>query len=176
MWQKADLNYFDGHDFQLVELPYENEKFCMYILLPDSGLKLDEMIHSLDYRAWHSYKKKLNKRRNINFGMPRFHCEHSVNMKDMLAGMGLGELFEQSSANLKGITRNNVSISEMMHKAAIDVDEQGTQASAATSMAISFTTLVDDDPFNLIVNRPFIFAIEEKKSNTLLFIGKVSKP
>lgn len=176
MWQKADLNYYDGEDFQFVELPYEDESYCMYILLPDSNKKVDETIENLSYSSWHFYKEKLSKKRNINFGMPRFHCEHAIKMKDLLGGMGLGKLFVRDKTDLSGITERKVAISEMMHKAAVDVDEKGTEASAATSLAISFTTLVEDNPFNLIVNRPFVFAIEEKKSNTLLFIGKVTNP
>jgi len=176
MWQKADLKYFDGDRFQLVELPYENESYCMYILLPDDDVKLDQLIGTLDYESWHKNKNKLSLKRNINFGMPRFHCEHAIKMQDLLAGMGLENLFYDRNNDLSGITDNQVAISEMMHKAAIDVDEKGTEASAATSVARSFTTLVEDDPFSLIVNRPFVFAIEEKRSNTLLFIGKISKP
>lgn len=176
MWQKADLNYFDGDSFQLVELPYENENYCMYILLPDNDVKIDRLIGSLNYTSWYENKKQLSLKRNINFGMPRFHCEHAVMMQDLLAGMGLEDLFNSTNTDLSGITDKQVAISEMMHKAAIDVDEKGTEASAATSVAISFTTLVEDDPFNLIINRPFVFAIEEKRSNTLLFIGKMSKP
>ena len=176
MWQKTDLKYYDNDQFQLVELPYENKNYCMYILLPDSKVKLDDIIDSLDYDAWHNYKNKLTMKRNINFGMPRFHCEHSVRMKDLLAGMGMEQLFHRNKADLTGITEQQVAISEMMHKAAIDVDEEGTEASAANSVAVSFTTLVEDDPFNLIVNRPFVFAIEEKRSNTLLFIGKMTSP
>jgi len=176
MWQKADLNYFDGDRFQLVELPYENENYCMYIFLPDDNVKLDRLIGELNYTSWHENKKKLSLKRNINFGMPRFHCEHAVQMQELLAGMGLEKLFSNKNTNLSGITGKQVAISEMMHKAAIDVDEKGTEASAATSVAISFTTLVEDDPFNLIINRPFVFAIEEKQSNTLLFIGKISRP
>ncbi|MCF8231746.1 MAG: serpin family protein [Bacteroidales bacterium] len=176
MWQKADLKYYDNNQFQLVELPYENKNYCMYILLPDSDVKLERVIDSLNYKSWHSYKESLSMKRNINFGMPRFQCEHSVGMKDLVSGMGLEKLFHQSKADLSGISDQQVAISEMMHKAAIDVDEEGTEASAATSLAISFTTLVEDNPFNLIVNRPFIFAIEEKRSNTLLFIGKMTRP
>lgn len=176
MWQKTDLNYYNGEGFQFVELPYEDESYCMYILLPDSNKKVDETIENLNYSSWHFYKEKLSKKRNINFGMPRFHCEHAIKMKDLLGGMGLGKLFVRDKTDLSGITERKVAISEMMHKAAVDVDEKGTEASAATSLAISFTTLVEDNPFNLIVNRPFVFAIEEKKSNTLLFIGKVTNP
>lgn len=176
MWQKADLNYFEGELFQMVELPYKNESYCMYILLPDEGIQLNNMIDTLDNMAWNSYKGQLEKKRNINFGMPKFHCEYNVGMNEMLSHMGLHKLIGEENINFKNISDNPLSISEVMHKAAIDVDEQGTEATATTSLAISFTALVDDNPFNLVVDRPFVFAIEEKNSNSLLFIGKITNP
>lgn len=176
MWQKADLNYYDGKSFQMVELPYNNESFCMYILLPDSTMNLNNLVKSLEVDKWKRYKSALEKKRNINFGMPKFRCEYNVGMKELFAGMGVRGLFSQGGADLSNISDEPLSISEVMHKAAIDVDEKGTEATAATSLAISFTTLVDDNPFNLVVNRPFIFAIEEKQSNSLLFIGKIANP
>ncbi len=176
MWQKADLNYFDSDNFQMVELPYKNESFCMYILLPDSTTSLSRLVKDLSVEKWKRYKDALEKKRNINFGMPQFRCEHNVGMKELLAGMGVRGLFSDGGSDLSNIAEQPLSISEVMHKAAIDVDEKGTEATAATSLAISFTTLVDDNPFNLVVNRPFVFAIEEKQSNSLLFIGKITNP
>jgi len=176
MWQKADLNYYRNGSFQMVELPYENESFCMYILLPDSNMSLNRLISNMDFETWERHKSQLSRKRNINFGMPRFRCEYSVGMKELMESMGVNNLFETGSADLSGISDKRLSISEVMHKSAIEVDEKGTEATAATSLAKSFTTLVDDNPFNLVVNRPFVFAIEEKQSNSLLFMGKISNP
>lgn len=176
MWQKADLNYYRNGIFQMVELPYENESFSMYILLPDSTVDMNRLASNLDMETWQRHKNNLSRKRNINFGMPRFSCEYSVGMKELMESMGIRDLFDNDEVNLSGISDQPVSISEVMHKAAIDVDEKGTEATAATSLAKSFTTLVDDKPFNLVVNRPFIFAIEEKKSNAMLFVGKISNP
>ncbi|MGM0566657.1 MAG: serpin family protein [Bacteroidota bacterium] len=176
MWQKADLNYYRNGIFQMVELPYENESFSMYILLPDSTIDMNRLVSKLDMETWQRHKNNLSRKRNINFGMPRFSCEYSVGMKELMESMGIRDLFDNEEVNLSGISDQPVSISEVMHKAAIDVDEKGTEATAATSLAKSFTTLVDDKPFNLVVNRPFVFAIEEKKSNAMLFIGKISNP
>lgn len=176
MWQKADLKYHDNDSFQIVELPYKNDSFCMYILLPDSTKNVNDLIASLNFETWVRYKSNLEVKRNINFGMPRFRCDYSVGMKELMRTMGVEDLFDENSSNLSNISDQPLSVSEVMHKAAIDVDEQGTEATAATSLAISFTTLVDDNPFNLVVNRPFVFAIEEKASNSLLFIGKINNP
>lgn len=176
MWQKADLNYYRNGSFQMVELPYENESFSMYILLPDSTMSLNRLISNIDFEAWEHHKSQLSRKRNINFGMPRFRCEYSVGMKELMEGMGVKNLFEDGLADLSGISEQPLSISQVMHKAAIDVDEKGTEATATTSLARSFTTLVDDNPFNLVVNRPFVFAIEEKQSGSLLFMGKISNP
>jgi serpin B len=174
MWQKADLNYFENARFQMVNLPYKNPNFSMYVLLPKEGYTINSLMKDLDYQKLRDYKEAMQLKRNINFGMPKFRCEYTMNLKQLMKQTGLDHLFveEQVEDLGSGVAR----FGTMVQKTVIDVDEKGTQASVVSSVAASFTNLVDDNPFNLIINHPFIFMIEEKQSNSLLFIGKITKP
>ncbi|MEA3504826.1 MAG: serpin family protein [Bacteroidota bacterium] len=176
MYQKSDLNYYKGNSFQFVEMPYENENYVMYIMLPDEDSDIDEVISTLDYNKWNSYKSELEIKRNINFGLPKFKFQQQTSLIKLLSSMGIENLFVPEKSDLSNICDRKIFINQMMHNATIEVNEKGTKATAASSVASTFTALVDDNPFNLIVDRPFLFTIEEKSTNTILFIGEIVNP
>jgi serpin B len=106
--------------------------------------------------------------------MPKFRLEHEQELNDALSKMGMGVAFS-NQANFSRMLAGNssgLSISSVKHKTYIDVNEEGTEAAAVTSVGIIFTSL----PPTVEVNRPFLFLIREKASNTILFIGQVTNP
>ena len=105
--------------------------------------------------------------------IPRFTLEYEIELTDALTALGMGIAFSESDADFSRMHRGGgVFISEVKHKTFVDVNEEGTEAAAATSVGIAPTSM----PVSFIVNRPFVFLIRERLSGTILFMGKVVDP
>uniref|UniRef100_A0A673C498 Si:ch1073-416d2.3 n=1 Tax=Sphaeramia orbicularis TaxID=375764 RepID=A0A673C498_9TELE len=155
---------------KVLKLPYQ-EGVSMLILLPNKDMDytvIDDEITAARFRGWikNLYKTKLD----VN--MPKFQMEQSYSLHTLLPDMGLSSIFS-NSANLTKLTKDErLKVSEMLHKAVIDVDETGTTAAAATTAGIIPYSL----PRSFIINRPFFFFIYHEDTNCLLFMGRVIDP
>jgi serpin B len=109
--------------------------------------------------------------------LPKFKLEYKKKLNDMLIAMGMSIAFTPGAADFTNIDRRGgLFISEVMHKTFVQVDEEGTEAAAVTSVGISRTSIGPSDNFIMRVDRPFIVVIRERHSGTILFIGKVVEP
>jgi serine protease inhibitor len=105
--------------------------------------------------------------------MPKFRFEYEKEMKQPLTDLGMGIAFEPFAADFSKIAnRDDIHISRVQHKSFIDVHELGTEAAAATSVGVGITSL----PPELVFDRPFFFAIRERSTGTLLFVGRITDP
>ncbi|XP_060919471.1 protein Z-dependent protease inhibitor [Labrus mixtus] len=153
-----------------LKLPYQ-EGVSMLILLPNKGTDytvIDEEITAERFLSWinNLYKIKLE----VN--MPRFKMEQSYSLHNLLPHMGMATIFS-NSANLTKLSKDEgLQVSEVLHKAVIEVDEKGTTAAAATTVSITPYSL----PRTFTINRPFFFFIYHEKTNCLLFMGRVIDP
>jgi serpin B len=112
--------------------------------------------------------------------LPRFKTDFSSSLKPSLSALGMGDAFDPSKADLNGIlppgaTTERVFISDALHKTYLSVDEQGTEAAAATAVIMGITS-VPANPFTMVVNRPFLLAIADKPTGLVLFLGSISNP
>jgi serpin B len=165
--------YEKGDGFQAVGLPYLGQSSMMVVVLPDQGqfnafetsldaTKLDKILHGLNGAE-------------VNLTLPKFKIESSFNLSDTLAGMGMPDAFNASKADFSGMDgKQDLSISQVVHKAYVTVDEKGTEAAAATG--VSMTASAVFNPPVVKVDRPFIFFIYDQKSGTILFVGKEMNP
>ncbi|HVZ37654.1 MAG TPA: serpin family protein [Candidatus Kapabacteria bacterium] len=160
----------------VVDLPYGNGRYSMTIVLPPSTQQLSGVIASLTPAVWSSWVDSL---RDVGhedeIELPKFTLRYDRKLNDALTSLGMGIAFSDR-ADLSGIRAghepNNLTISEVRHKVYIDVDEEGTEAAAATSVGISTTSV----PAPIRVNRPFILAIREQTTGAILFLGTVMNP
>jgi serine protease inhibitor len=175
MMHKTDsIAYMKNALFSAVELPYGRGNFNMVLLLPNDPATFDACVDSLTVEHWKLLMDGFKITPEVELYMPRFKAEYEINLNDLLSVMGMGITFTPQ-ADFSGINgAGGIFIDYVQHNTFIDVDEKGTEAAAATVVAIRETAMPETTVFN--ANRPFIYAITEKQTGAILFIGKVAKP
>ncbi|MGE5124317.1 MAG: serpin family protein [Acidobacteriaceae bacterium] len=169
------LSYQKGDDYQAVALPYVDGKVSMLLLVPDAG-KFNQFQASLDASKLKSIMDNLLTNAVI-LKMPRFSVESSFSLGDTLANMGMPDAFTASQADFSGMDGlRDLYISSVIHKAYASVDEDGTEAAAATIAIMSLTGISQGEPVSLTIDRPFIFIIYDRPTQSILFAGRVTNP
>ncbi|MBI5487342.1 MAG: serpin family protein [Deltaproteobacteria bacterium] len=169
----AELPYCSSAEFLGVDLPYGEGWFRMMVLVPQPGLAVDDLVALMTPEGWAGAAACF---RTIegDLAMPKFIFEYSTSLNEVLGALGMGIAFTDA-ADFTGISAaGGLSISEVKHKTWVRVDEEGTEAAAATSVGIVITS--EPPTFDLRVDRPFVFAIHDTHSGALLFIGKMVEP
>ncbi|XP_037537083.1 serpin A3-1, partial [Nematolebias whitei] len=150
----------------VLHLPFSNS-FSMLLLMPDNMTTLENMISPTHVIEW----LKVTESRDCGIYIPKFSIKTSYTLNDVLKEMGMTDVFDH--ANLSGISKeHNLTVSEVVHRAALDVDEEGASAAAATGNVVFDSCLKQDLKFN----SPFMFMIVERSTETILFMGKISNP
>lgn len=169
MSQSMQFGYTEGSDYQAIELKYKGHDFSMVILLPRAG-EFDEFEASLDAQKASDIIDGMEGQA-VNVSMPKFGYETGYRLEEILIDMGMPNAF--GPADFSGMSPDaaGLYITDAAHKAFISVDEKGTEAAAATWIAIAGMTEIE---FNM--NRPFIYLIQDVETGTILFIGRVLNP
>ena len=178
MHQSGDYRYLEADGFQAVRLGYGKGDVGMYVFLPTERSNLAEFQKSLTYDNWERWMTTFGKRPG-DIGLPRFKLEYDVTLNDALKSLGMGVAFDAARANFRGMadTTDNISISRVKHKSFVEVNEEGTEAAAATSVGMVTTSMpVQRKRFQMIVNRPFFFSIRNDTTGTVLFMGSIVDP
>jgi len=181
MTDTRNMDYFPHPDFQAARLPYGDSAFSMLIFLPKDTAGIYDLLRLVNDSAWHRWRKNFS-RIEVEFGLPRLKFEYDIELNDMLKAMGMAIAFERRQADfgrMVDLTRldgENVYIDKVMHKTFLQVDEEGTEAAAVTSVVMGLTSAVEPETPVMIADHPFLFAIEERSSGSLIFIGKVMTP
>ena len=179
MKQKERLGYARGDGYQVVEMPYRASRMAMVILLPDNG-KFREFERSLDV-ALVSASMADVRYTEIELTMPKFKLESNFRLADALTAMGMPNAFDRDTADFSGTNGRScpaakcLYISNVYHKAFVSVDEEGTEAAAATAV-VEKEIMGGGDPVKVTVDRPFILLIRDQKTGTVLFAGRVLTP
>jgi serine protease inhibitor len=173
MKQKSDFKVYTGEGFVLAEFPYGQGNFVMDVILPDENNGLNSMIQSITDKSFTGWLNAMYKR-EIDLSFPRFKYGYKKQLKDILADMGMGIAFTDI-ADFSNISDIPVAISEVLHQAFIETNEEGTEAAAATIVGI-YTTSMPPSPIILNIDHPFMYIIRETSTNTILFMGKVADP
>ncbi len=175
MTDTLQLSYYSDQLLSAVEIPYEDSEASMIILLAknDSTSLSNYIDNQYLNRIYLSFKNE-----KVNLHLPKFKMESEYELNKPLKEMGLASAFN-STADFSGITgKKEMHISNVIHKAVIEVNESGTEASAATAVVVSRSAIVGSGtkPIIFKANHPFIFLIREKSTGTILFIGNLAKP
>jgi len=173
--EKVDVNYFSNSDVELVELPYGNGQYTMSILLPGNGKQVDDIVGLLDEKVYQEWSQKTDSI-SVDLILPKFKIEYKALLNDALIEMGMEDAFtDRADFSRLFVKQYGLRISKVLQKAVIEVNEEGTEAAAATSVEISLTSLPPKTPV-IKINRPFLFFIKEKSSGIILFGGKLMDP
>jgi serine protease inhibitor len=177
MIQTGEYPYFENDVFQAIRLSYGNGRFVMYVFLPRKPGGLPDLLRALDQPHWREWTGKLGERKG-RIVLPKFESTYSQRLDDALKSMGMDIAFHEK-ADFSRIhpPPPPLLISEVEHKTYVKVDEEGTEAAAATSVGIvALSVLVRPPPFEMVVDHPFFCAIAEQQSGALLFGGVVTDP
>ncbi|MDX9880514.1 MAG: serpin family protein [Prolixibacteraceae bacterium] len=173
MMIKEKFAYYEHSQFEMLELPYGGGKYSMLVFLPKEKTTVDQTIGLLTPENMTSWTGQMQIREKKVF-LPKFEFKYDNALSDDLQALGMTDAFLPGKADFKGISDIQIYISEVMHKSYIKVDERGTEAAAVTGIVFENTSTGANDVF--AVDRPFAFAIREKDTNAILFIGKVTDP
>ena len=176
MNQTTKFGYMGTDHIQGLELPYVDNELSMIVLLPKKLDGLDDLEQSLTQENLSEWQSKLRKREVI-VSLPKFKLTSQFSLASVLKAMGMKDAFSRS-ANFSGMNGNrDLSISAVIHKAYVDVNEEGTEAAAATAVTIRLTSMGPDSrPPVFRADHPFLFLIRDNQSGSILFIGRVMNP
>jgi len=171
--QSKYLAYVKGDNYQAVELPYVGNRVSMLVLIPDPG-QFSTFEEGLSPTLLEDIRLNLGGQ-SVSLTFPKFEYEAELGLAQTLAAMGMPAAFS-TGADFSGMTGNlDLFISDVFHKAYVGVDEEGTEAAAATAVMMALTAMPVEG-VELTVDRPFLFLIQEKETGTILFMGRVLDP
>lgn len=171
MTKTDEFYYLDNEYFSAVKLPYKDNRFYATFILP-KGERNDfyQLMNAENFNEWN---KSMTETQGTIY-LPRFQFEYEIVLNDVLQALGMETAFYNANFSQMFTSRLDTYIDEVKHKSFIEVNEEGTEAAAATSVGIVETAYVES--FYLEFNRPFIFIIHDSLTNTILFLGEVNNP
>lgn len=171
--REAEFNYAEAESLQILELSYKGGELSMLILLPKEG-SMSSLEESLNVRKISALRESL-KKENVEVYLPKFKFEAKYFIAENLREMGMPAAFSEE-ADFSGMTgKRDLFISDVIHQAFVEVNEEGTQAAAATSVMCGITAIQEDIKiFN--ADHPFIFIIQQRDTGNILFLGRVNNP
>ncbi len=165
------INSVINTEASVIELPYGNKRYSMVIAMPTGATTAGTLAETLTAQKWNQWMSGLREGQN-DIRMPKFKFEYEIKLNDPLTALGMGNAFSDMADFTRLRSNGQLKIDEVKHKTFIEVNEEGTEAAAATSVGIVETSA----PAPVIVNKPFIFAIREMKTGLILFTGIVNNP
>lgn len=178
MSRSGHFNYLKGSGFAAVELPYGTKRMSMYVFLPDQGTTnkpLEAFIAQLNGQNWSTWMNAFRSKPG-SLALPKFKATYETNLRDALSALGMACAFDPNCANFKKMcdVKLPVSIGKVIHKTILEVDEKGTEAAASTSVHMMMTAAAPGgDHFDMVVDHPFVIAIRDNETGTILFLATV---
>ncbi|MBS4060506.1 MAG: serpin family protein [Bacteroidetes bacterium] len=171
--EKVGALKYNGSDYTALEMPYGRKNFSMVLIVPNNNLS--DFYQSFDINTWNEITSTFDQMNSWNETMvqlPKFKFDYEKKLNDQLIEMGMVDAFSPMAADLSGISDADIFVSFVKQNTFVEVNEEGTEAAAVTTIGIELTSV---GPY-FVVDKPFIFAIRERTTNTLLFIGGVTNP
>jgi serpin B len=175
MYRMDDLRYWAGDGLKMLELPYGKGALAMLILLPDEidGLSaLEAKLTTDNLSRWQSRLRK----QKVRVYLPRFKLTSQFQLAEVLKAMGMTRVFTPREADLSGMSSEaELFLSAVIHKAFVEVNEEGTEAAAATGIAVKATAAIRE-PAVFRADHPFVFLIRDNRTGSILFLGRLVNP
>jgi serpin B len=181
MHQQQAFRYAERPGYQMLELPYAGDDLSLVVMLPNSRDGLDNVEASLTPDEWSAGLDAMYQT-SVNVSLPKFTFDSSFKLVDALKALGMTDAFDKERADLKRIAdpaSESLYIDDALHKAFIDVNEEGTEAAAATAIivgAVSTCFCAPPQPKTFDADHPFLFALRDVHTGSLLFLGRVADP
>uniref|UniRef100_T1IPU3 Serpin domain-containing protein n=1 Tax=Strigamia maritima TaxID=126957 RepID=T1IPU3_STRMM len=165
----------DNLNCKIIELPYVDEAFSMFVILPTRVDGLTNLEETLNVPDLNNLMSRMRKTKVI-LTLPKFKIEASLSLKDILSAMGMKDLFSARDADLSGITgQKDLFVSAVLHKAFLEVNEEGSEAAAATAVVMMLRCAMTFDP-EFRADHPFLVFIRDNRSGSIMFWGRVVNP
>lgn len=178
MFKKSTFNMtYIGEIFtKILVLPYVGRELNMIILLPDENVDLETVEKQLTYEQFAEWTRPdMMDEGEVEVLLPRFRLEEKYDMKDVLCSLGMTDAFEQDRADFSGMSSGrDLFLSKVVHKSFVEVNEEGTEAAAATAAVMMLRCALRTPRF--CADRPFLFFIQHSKTSSILFCGRFSSP
>ncbi len=180
MRRSGDYLYYEAEEFQAISLPYGTERFEMLIFLPGEETGLAGFVSELDPENWNQWLASMSTKEG-EIVLPRFKLEYEKTLNEVLSALGMEIAFDRVQADFSGMLIAPIDmafyISEVLHKTFVEVNEEGTEAAAVTSVKMALTAMPRErDRFTMVVDRPFFYAIRDRQTGAVLFLGAVTDP
>lgn len=172
MHQTDNFNYSSNEAFSTLSMNYGNGAFSMQVLLPAEGKSISDVVTAMRSVKWADFVRQM-RRYEVNVSLPRFSMEFGDTMKDLLESLGIRMMFTPQ-ADFSKFCNTEAYVSNVIQKAKIEVDEEGTKAAAATGTVMVTTSLNPTPKVDFHADRPFVFVITENSTGTISFIGQYS--
>ncbi|MDY6938400.1 MAG: serpin family protein [Cyanobacteriota bacterium] len=178
MSQTGDYQYLENETFQAVSLPYGNGQFSFYIFLPKAGIELTDFVGNLNDTNWETWIDEFSQQPG-SIQIPKFELEYEITLNDTLKALGMDVAFDRTRADFSAMRTPppGLAIDRVKHKTFVEVNETGTEAAASTSVgAVTTSAPAFQEPFSMVVDRPFFCAIRENRTQTIVFMGSIVDP
>ncbi len=174
MWQEGDFATRWDEDATLLRLPYGSERFSMVLALPHPASSLEALAERLDADRWQRWMGELEDPGNVMVGLPRFEIEWESSLNEALQAMGMRIPFAPGGADFSDMSPagRDLFIGNVLQKTFLRVDEEGTEAAAVTKVEMRVVSA----PPALVFDRPFLLAIYDHATETVLFLGQITDP
>ena len=175
MHQEHQFGYWENDWLQIMEMPYKEESLSLILLLPKEKTRITDLEQKLNFENMMAWQSRLRKRKVIVF-FPKFKIESQFSLGQTLALMGMPDAFEPEVADFSAMVgQKELYISAVIHKAFLEVNEEGSEAAAATGAVVSVTSIAPSPPI-FKADHPFVFFIRDNKSQSILFLGRMLNP
>ncbi len=175
MNQKHRFGYWENDWLQVMEMPYKDASLSLIVLLPKEKTGITDLEQKLNFENMTTWQSRLRKREVIVF-FPKFKIESQFSLGQTLASMGMPDAFDPDRADFSGMVgKKELYISAVIHKAFVEVNEEGTEAAAATGVVVGTTSIAPSPPI-FKADHPFVFFIRDNASQSVLFFGRVLNP
>ncbi|XP_008335172.1 leukocyte elastase inhibitor [Cynoglossus semilaevis] len=174
--KKLPYNYIPDYKVQILELPYAGEELSMFILLPEEGTSLGKLRNNLTPATLDEWtaRENMDQDSDVVVHLPKFKLEESYELNEALGKLGMTDVFCAAKADLSGMNgEGGLFLSTVVHKAFVDVNEEGTEAAAATAGMVSFCMVREE---HFMADHPFLFFIRHNKTKSVLFLGSFRSP
>jgi serine protease inhibitor len=171
----GNFNYTSNEDFSAVELPYGDSAFSMVVMLPSGEKTVSDLVSNLDTEHWDSWFENSDMT-NVQVELPKFKYGFKSLLNEPLCNLGLEVAFSGAADFSRISPVGGLFISRVIHQTFIDVQEEGTEAAAATIVELRENVAIGGGPVIFRVDKPFLYLIKENSTGAVIFIGKVGKP
>jgi serpin B len=175
MHARRHFRYAALDGLQILELPYANRSFSMIVLLPEDPDALADLESRLTVKNWWEWTQELRQQEVIVY-LPRFKTTAEFDLAGVLASMGLTSVFNSRADFSQMNGKRDLFILQVLHKAFVDVNEEGTEAAAATALMAGTKVMQPTAPPVFRADHPFVFAIRDNRNGANLFLGRLADP